>query len=148
MREIRTSGSVGSLGEQFPRRPDRDRRSLRTGRRPGDSCLGSNTFTQICLAPPIYAGGPCVCHSVARSYAAPARISVASPSGRPTSWRLGGGPPLPGPPGIERVGLRLMLNGAVNASSGFGSLNDLASGGIASLGKVAEAIEEHTITST
>src|SRR6266851_3386149 len=100
------------------------------------------------LGAPIYAGGRCVCHSVARSYAAPARISVASPSGRPTSCRLGGGAPLPGPLGIERVGLRLMLNGAVNASSGFGSLKELASGGIASLGKVAEAMEAHAITST
>jgi hypothetical protein len=41
-----------------------------------------------------------------------------------------------------------MLNGAVNASSGFGSLKELASGGIALLGKVAEVIEGLAITST
>ena len=55
---------------------------------------------------------------------------------------------MPGLPGIERVGLRLRLIGAVNASSGFGCVKDLASGGIASLGKVAEAVEGHAITSS
>ena len=55
---------------------------------------------------------------------------------------------MPAPQGIERVGLRLMLNGAVNASSGLGSLKDVASGGIASLGRVAEGIEGHASTST
>src|ERR1700676_2306182 len=86
---------------------------------------------------PVYTGGRWLCHSVARSYAAPARISVASPSKRPTSCRLGGGAPLPSPPGIESVGLPLILNGAVNAISGLGSVNALASGGIASMGSDA-----------
>src|SRR5262245_49950894 len=80
-------------------------------------------------------GGRCVCHSVERSYVAPIRMRVASPSKGPTSCRLGGGSPLPAPHGIERVGLRLMLKGAVKASSGSGSVKDPASGGIASLGR-------------
>ena len=38
-----------------------------------------------------------------------------------------------------------MLKGAVKASSGSGSVKDLASGGIASLGRVADGIEGHAI---
>ena len=38
-----------------------------------------------------------------------------------------------------------MLKGAVKASSGSGSVKDPASGGIASLGRVADGIEGHAI---
>src|SRR5208283_1716512 len=91
--------------------------------------------------------GRCLCHSVACSKAPPARNSVASPSRRPTSCRLGGGPPLPSPPGSESVGLRLMLNGAVNDISGLGPLKASAFGGIESFGSVIATIEGHASTS-